>query len=63
MLKIGNEDINMIVKFFNDARAVPDCKQAALVLRQGVPNAQGPDVMKFEANYTENRLDQIFYCQ
>jgi len=49
MLEDGKADVQMIVNFFRNA--IPEAKggPVALVLRQGVPNAQGADVMKFEA--------------
>jgi len=53
MLEDGKADVQMIVEFFREA--IPEAKggPVALVLRQGVPNAQGADVMKFEAKNDE----------
>lgn len=47
MLENGTEDIEMIVEFFRPG----NYSRRSLVLRQGVSNAQGPDVLKFDAEY------------
>jgi hypothetical protein len=41
--KNGKEDVDHIKQFLNNARRL--ARKSALVLRQGIANAQGPDVM------------------
>mmetsp|Transcript_6974 Transcript_6974/g.7650 ORF Transcript_6974/g.7650 Transcript_6974/m.7650 type:complete len:718 (+) Transcript_6974:516-2669(+) len=59
MVTNGSADVTMIVDFFQTAIAEAGDRSVALVLRQGVPTAQGADVMKFEAkNDKKSRLEK-----
>jgi hypothetical protein len=60
MLKNGAADVKTIVDFFVEAINDADGRSVALVLRQGVPNAQGADVMKFEVkNFGEKKVLEV----
>lgn len=62
MVKEGGQDIKDIVGFIKSLESGGNNK-AAIVLRQGVPNAQGADVLLFELEFTRSAELTRSACQ
>mmetsp|Transcript_11542 Transcript_11542/g.17638 ORF Transcript_11542/g.17638 Transcript_11542/m.17638 type:complete len:101 (+) Transcript_11542:1048-1350(+) len=56
MMKVGRKEVAEIVECLRDTLEYCDGKTVALVLRQGVPNAQGADVLLFVLKHTKDGL-------